>query len=126
MFICSGRLACNDKRLVKLNIAKCCLLYIGITTYMFIRSPKLAACVVSVIPIVAVANKKYGDWLRLSATQVQDALAEANTSALEAMSCIKTVFSLSSEEFEKGRYHQAIEKLYRSSLQQVSDILPSI
>lgn len=88
---------------------------------MLIRSPKLAVCVMSIIPFVAVANKKYGDWLRRNAALVQDALADANTAAIEAISCIKTVFSFSSEEIENHRYNQAIEKLYRCSLQQVSD-----
>lgn len=88
---------------------------------MFIRSPKLATCVVSIIPIVAVANKKYGDWLRRNAALVQDALADATTAALEAISCVKTVFSFSSEDLERVRYNKAIEKLYRCSLQQVSE-----
>jgi ABC-type multidrug transport system fused ATPase/permease subunit len=86
---------------------------------MFVRSPKLAFCVVSVIPIVAVVNKKYGDWLRRSATDVQDALAEANAAAIEAISCVKTVLSFSSEELEKDRYSRAIQSLYKVSLRQV-------
>ena len=99
-------------------IANC---FVGISSYMFLRCPKLASCVVSIIPIVAAVNKKYGDWLHRNAALVQDALADANTASLEAISCVKTVFSFSSEAFEKERYNRAIDKLYRCSLQQVSN-----
>lgn len=35
----------------------------GITAYMLIRSPRLAACALSIVPMVAAVNKKYGNWL---------------------------------------------------------------
>jgi ABC-type multidrug transport system fused ATPase/permease subunit len=38
----------------------------GITAYMLLRSPKLGACALSILPLVAIINKFYGDWLRVS------------------------------------------------------------
>ena len=46
---------------------------------MFVRSPELALVACAVIPVVAVFNKLYGDWLQKNAQNVQSALAKANS-----------------------------------------------
>lgn len=38
----------------------------GITAYMLLRSPRLGAVALSIVPVVAVVNKYYGDWLGVS------------------------------------------------------------
>lgn len=62
----------------------------GITTYMLVRSPKLGAVTLSIVPIIAAVNKVYGEWLGDNAKKVQDALAAANSVAQESLSCIRT------------------------------------
>ena len=90
----------------------------GITAYMLIRSPRLGAYALSIIPIVAVANKYYGDWLSENARKVQDALAEANSVAQETFSCIRTVIAFASESFEYSKYVEKIDEQYRLSVRQ--------
>jgi ABC-type multidrug transport system fused ATPase/permease subunit len=85
---------------------------------MLIRSPKLGACALSVVPVVAFVNKYYGDWLKENATKVQDALAEANSVAQETLSCIRTVIALASEELEYDKYVNRINEQYRLNVRQ--------
>ena len=66
---------------------------------MLIRSPKLGAYALSIIPVVAIVNKYYGTWLSQNARKVQDALAEANSVAQESFSCSRTVIAFASERF---------------------------
>lgn len=91
----------------------------GITTYMLIRSPRLGACALSIIPVVAIVNKYYGNWLRQNAEKVQDALAEANSVVQETFSCIHTVIAFASEEFEYSKYVEKIDRQYQLNVRQL-------
>jgi ABC-type multidrug transport system fused ATPase/permease subunit len=86
---------------------------------MYTRSPKLATCAVSLLPLVALVNKNYGDWLNYNAVTVQEALAKVTVVSMEVLSSVKIVLGLSSEEAEKNRYNQTIENLYSVSMRQV-------
>ena len=91
----------------------------GIVTYMLVRSPKLGLCAISAIPIVASVNKIYGDWLNKNAIEVQTALAEANSVAQEALSCVRTVIASTSENFEHAKYKEVIERHYNLNVRQI-------
>eukprot|EP00522_Entomoneis_paludosa_P007613 CAMPEP_0172464240 /NCGR_PEP_ID=MMETSP1065-20121228/49873_1 /TAXON_ID=265537 /ORGANISM="Amphiprora paludosa, Strain CCMP125" /LENGTH=1193 /DNA_ID=CAMNT_0013220419 /DNA_START=26 /DNA_END=3607 /DNA_ORIENTATION=+ len=91
----------------------------GITTYMLIRSPRLGACALSIVPVVGIINKVYGDWLRDNAIAVQDALAEANAVAQEALSNIRTVIAFAAEESEESHYREKIQCQYRLNVKQL-------
>jgi ABC-type multidrug transport system fused ATPase/permease subunit len=91
----------------------------GITAYMLIRSPVLGACALSIIPAVAVINKLYGDWLRQNAVKVQDALAEANSVAQEALANVRTVIAFVAESKECQRYESRIERQYQLNIKQL-------
>jgi len=90
---------------------------------MMIRSPGLAACAISIVPVVAALNKKYNDWLRRNAIEVQNALAESNTVAQEAFACCRTVIAFGSERLEQQRYDRTIEKHYNLNVRQVSSYI---
>ena len=90
----------------------------GITAYMLVRNPQLGGCALSIIPIVAVINKSYGDWLQKNAQKVQDALASANSVAQETFSCIRTVIAFASEELEYNKYVDKIDEQYRLNVRQ--------
>ena len=92
----------------------------GITSYMLYRSPTLGACALSIVPLVAVVNRVYGNWLSKNAREVQDALAVANSVAQETLSCIRTVIAFSSERFEYKKYVDKINHQYRLNVRQVS------
>lgn len=91
----------------------------GIAVYMLIRSPVLGLIAVCIVPFVAVINKKYGDWLCENAIAVQSALAEANSVAQEALSCVRTVISFAAEDFEYKKYTEKIDVQYKLNIRQV-------
>ena len=92
----------------------------GISLYMLIRCPPLGCTALSIIPVVALVNKKYGNWLAKNATDVQNALAEANNVAQEAFSCIRTVIAFASEDVEYDKYGAKIDAHFRLNMRQVS------
>ncbi|GAX25079.1 hypothetical protein FisN_10Lh277 [Fistulifera solaris] len=92
---------------------------VGIITYLMIRSPTLGACTLCIIPLVAIINKMYGDWLRQNATQVQEALAEANAVAQEALANIRTVIAFAAEQKEWNRYIHRIERQFQLNIRQL-------
>ena len=94
---------------------------VGIAAYMFIRSPKLGGIACSIAPVVALVNKFYGDWLHGNAKRAQDALAEANSTANESLSCVRTVIALGGEDREIKRFFHRIDEYYSlRMLQQVA------
>lgn len=90
----------------------------GITAYMLLRSPKLGACAISIVPLVAIVNKYYGNWLSKNAAKVQDSLAAANAVAQEALGCIRTVVAFTSEDSEYKKYKERIDEQYRLNIRQ--------
>ena len=91
----------------------------GIVTYMLVRSPTLGACAVSVVPVVGVLNKLYGDWLRDNAIKVQDALADANAVAQETLACVRTVVAFAGEEGQRHKYEGKIRTHYDLNVTQL-------
>lgn len=85
---------------------------------MFIRSPKLAACALSIAPIVASVNKLYGNWLSRNARKVQDALAAANSVAQEIFSSVRTVIAFAAEASAYDNYVDKINEQYRLNIKQ--------
>lgn len=91
----------------------------GYVTYMLVRSSKLGLCTVSVVPICAIVNMKYSHWLSNNALKVQNALAQANSVAQEAFSCVRTVIAFASEDLEHEKYKEKIEHHYLLNVKQI-------
>jgi ATP-binding cassette subfamily B (MDR/TAP) protein 9 len=92
---------------------------VGIVLYMFLRAPKLAICAVSVVPIVAIMNKRYSTWLSKNARDVQTALANANSIAQEALMNIRCVVAFGSEHVEKRKYKGKVDEHYKLNVKQL-------
>jgi len=92
---------------------------VSIVSYMLWRSPRLGVCAISVVPFVAAINKRYADFLSKNAKEVQNALAQANSVAQEALSCIRTVVAFASEDYEYNKYKGKIVKHYDLNVQQL-------
>ena len=92
---------------------------IGVVTYMMVCSPTLGLCAVSIVPVVGAINKKYGDWLSRNAKAVQNALADANSTAQEAFALIRTVIAFASEDTEIEKYSNKIEEYYHLNMKQL-------
>jgi len=91
----------------------------GIVTYMLITSPKLGFVACTMIPIIAAINKRYGSWLHDNSKKVQSALAAANATATETLSCITTVISFAGEDYEYKKYNEKVEANFLLSVKQI-------
>jgi ATP-binding cassette subfamily B (MDR/TAP) protein 9 len=91
----------------------------GVAGYMFLISPPLAGAACLAVPLVALGNKFYGQWLHDNAKRVQAALAASNAHATEIVSAAHTVISFAAEYFEAQRYAGFIQTLYTFSMWQV-------
>eukprot|EP00659_Diplonema_papillatum_P016577 gene16577-25424_t len=91
---------------------------LGVIGYMFFREYRLALVTIAVIPVCAVVNKLYGDWLEKNAERVQTALAESNDVANEVLASVRTVFSFHNQDHEIGRYDAKISKWYHLNVKQ--------
>ena len=91
----------------------------GITTYMLIRCPTLGGSALCIVPVVAMVNKIYGNFLKNNAIQVQTALAQANSVAQEAFSCIRTVIAFATEDVEHHKYCEKIEDQYKLKIREL-------
>mmetsp|Transcript_14082 Transcript_14082/g.20196 ORF Transcript_14082/g.20196 Transcript_14082/m.20196 type:complete len:570 (+) Transcript_14082:2-1711(+) len=83
-----------------------------IVAYLLVQSPQLGGITISIIPIIALINQRYGLYLKTNAMSVQEALAEANAVAQETFSCIRTVLSYASEDLEVAKYSKKITAWY--------------
>ena len=63
--------------------------------------------------------QRYGDFLKKNAKEVQNALAQANSVAQEALSCIRTVVAFASEDYEYNKYKSQVSKHYDLNVQQL-------
>lgn len=86
---------------------------------MIYRSPFLGLVTIAIVPVVGVINKLYGDWLAKNALFVQNSLAESTSSAHESLSCIKTVMTSASEDYESTKYAKRINVLYALNIRQL-------
>ena len=64
-------------------------------------------------------SQRYGDFLNKNAKEVQNALAQANSVAQEALSCIRTVVAFATEDYEHSKYKGKIVKHYDLNVQQL-------
>lgn len=91
----------------------------GIAAYMCIRCPTLGGCTLLIVPVIAIINKFYGDWLKDNAIAVQDSIAEVNSIAQETLSNIRTVLSFAAEDYESKRYQMKVQRMYRLNIRQL-------
>lgn len=92
---------------------------IGISIYMCIRCPILSIYVLCIIPIVAIINKVYNEYLKHNVIAIQDSIAHSNSIAYETLLNIKTVIGLSTEHIESNKYHNRIHKQYTLNIRQL-------
>jgi ABC-type multidrug transport system fused ATPase/permease subunit len=80
-----------------------------IILYLLVQCPKLGGLTIIVLPVVAIVNQRYGYFLQENSTRVQSALANANSVAQEAFSCIRTVLTFATEDLEYRKYAKTVD-----------------
>eukprot|EP01065_Artemidia_motanka_P022054 TRINITY_DN26272_c0_g1_i1.p1 TRINITY_DN26272_c0_g1~~TRINITY_DN26272_c0_g1_i1.p1 ORF type:complete len:815 (+),score=259.33 TRINITY_DN26272_c0_g1_i1:44-2488(+) len=91
---------------------------VGIFMYMFLREWRLGLLTLAAVPVCAVVNKLYQDWLHKNASMVQRSLADANEVAFEVLCSVRTVFSFHNQSQECRRYDAFVEKWFKLNVKQ--------
>ena len=92
----------------------------GIAAYMLWAEWRLALVAFAIVPICAAVGKCYGDWLQHNAKMVQTSLADANSTATEALSNVRTVVLCGTEKSVLQAYTSASERYYTLNVRQTA------
>src|SRR5437879_219561 len=92
---------------------------VGGIGFLLWTSPVLTALMLAVVPPIALGGVLYGRRVRKLSRDVQDALANANEVAEEAISGIRTVRSFAAETAEAARYSGKVQHAYQLAKKRV-------
>ncbi|KAK8969505.1 ABC transporter B family member 25 [Platanthera guangdongensis] len=86
--------------------------------FMFSTSWKLTLLSLAIVPVISVAVRKFGRFLRELSHKTQAAAAVAASIAEESFGAIRTVRSFSQEEYEISRYSVKVDETLNLGLKQ--------
>lgn len=86
--------------------------------FMFSTSWKLTLLALAIVPVISVAVRKFGRFLRELSHKTQAAAAVAASIAEETFGAIRTVRSFSQEEYEISRYSVKVDETLKLGLKQ--------
>ena len=92
------------------------LTLIGSIIIVLTMNARLTIFILALVPILIVVAGFFGSRLQKASTQIQDQLADSTVVAEEGLQGIRVVKSFGREEYETGRYHNAMEKTFHASL----------
>ncbi|XP_027329310.1 ABC transporter B family member 25 isoform X2 [Abrus precatorius] len=91
--------------------------FIGLS-FMFATSWQLTLLALAVVPVLSVAVRKFGRYLRELSHKTQAAAAVASSIAEESFGAIRTVRSFAQEDYEITRYSEKVEETLNLGLKQ--------
>src|SRR5215216_5245944 len=92
------------------------LTLIGSIVIVLTMNARLTLFILALIPVLIVVAAVFGSRLQKASTHIQDELADSTVVAEEGLQGIRVVKSFGREDYEVGRYHNAMEKTFRASL----------
>ena len=95
------------------------LLILGGTTLLLITSGKLTGMVFLMLPAVIVPIVILGRKVRFWSRETQSRLADVNVEAEETVHGIRTIQSLSLEDYQQRRFTHRVERVLESSLKRI-------
>jgi ATP-binding cassette, subfamily B, bacterial MsbA len=95
------------------------IMLVGGIVIIFAMAWRLTFVMLAVVPLAVVGMIFLGRIVRKLSKQVQDALADSSATAEEALGGVRIVKSFAREPYEVGRYANAVERLFRISVQRV-------
>ena len=93
------------------------LTLIGSIIIVLTMNTRLTLFILALVPVLIAVAGIFGSRLQKGSTQIQDQLADSTVVAEEGLQAIRVVKSFGREEYEIQRYHNAMEKTFRASLQ---------
>ncbi len=89
----------------------------GSVGIMFIINTRLTLFIIALIPILVGLGFVFGFYLQRISTRIQDELAGSTVVMEESLQNIREVKSFVREEYEIGRYNDAINRSFKAALQ---------
>lgn len=86
---------------------------------MVVLNWRLSAVIFATVPIVTIATRYFGQKIRKLSRSIQDELADSTAVAEDALGAVRLVKAFVREEYEVGRYTDAIEKLFKTARRKV-------
>ncbi|MCL4254365.1 MAG: ATP-binding cassette domain-containing protein, partial [Anaerolineae bacterium] len=90
---------------------------IGSVAIMFVINTRLTLFILALIPILIGLGFVFGFYLQRISTRIQDELAGSTVVMEESLQNIREVKSFVREDYEIGRYNDAINRSFRAALQ---------
>jgi subfamily B ATP-binding cassette protein MsbA len=87
---------------------------IGLIGLLFLIKWQLALLSLLVLPVAILPIVKFGARIRRRGTRVQERRAELNTILQETISGVRVVKAFGMEEYEKGRYWEASDQVFKA------------
>jgi subfamily B ATP-binding cassette protein MsbA len=94
------------------------LTLVGSVALMLVLNWRLSLVVFATVPVVVILSRYFGQIIRRYARQVQDHLADTTAIAEEALAGIRVVKAFAREDYETGRYGEAVEDLFGTAKKQ--------
>ncbi|HEX2619655.1 MAG TPA: ABC transporter ATP-binding protein, partial [Phototrophicaceae bacterium] len=93
------------------------LTLVGSIVILLTMNAQFTLFVLGITPLILVIAFVFGSRIEKGSTKIQDQLADSTVVAEEGLQGIRVVKSFGREAFETGRYHSAMEKTFRASMQ---------
>lgn len=90
--------------------------FAGSLAFMLFLSVRLTLLTMVVVPALLLAGIVFGRRIRRISTEVQDRMADASSVLEETVSGVRVVQSFAREAYERGRFRNAIEAAFNTSM----------
>ena len=85
---------------------------VGSVSLMVALNWRLSAVIFVTVPFITIATRYFGQKIRKLSKSIQDDLADSTAVAEDALGAVRLVKAFVREDYEVGRYTNAIEKLF--------------
>lgn len=92
---------------------------IGSVSLMVILNWRLSLVIFLTVPFITIATRYFGQKIRTLSKSIQDDLAESTAVAEDALSAVRLVQAFVREDYEVGRYKNAVEKLFGTARRKI-------
>ena len=90
---------------------------IGSIVIVLTMNAQLTLFILALVPVLLLVAFLFGSRIQRGSTRIQDQLADSTVVAEEGLQGIRIVKSFGREDYEIGRYSNAMEKTFRASVQ---------
>jgi subfamily B ATP-binding cassette protein MsbA len=88
---------------------------IGSVSLMVMLNWRLSSVIFVTVPFVTLSTRYFGQKIRFLSKDIQDELADSTAVAEDALGAVRLVKAFVREDYEVGRYKDAVEKLFKTA-----------